>query len=1024
VKLAILAAGKPVHAVKPSTSEHVLSDIPAAKWTISVAGVKTSDTQIVAGYDFDVIQNTLPDTLLRFNPNWQTSGSIESFFCLDLDESEPLLLTYGDIIFRRGLVEKLAEVDGDVVVAWDSQFLNGRLEGIGAFELISVDGENVLACGVVARQLPGLGFFPGVVKFSPRALSLVRQIPENVRSRLARSHISELIGYIADNGTHVRAVECHGQWARIEEPEELVRFILGSKADTLIQLKPLVSESSIPSSLVIEIGEWADDREGILQSIADLYPGEDLVVRSSARAEDTFEESNAGAFLSVLDVSDKDSIQGAIERVIDSYPDRNPYNQVLVQPQVKGLIANGVVVTRDLGNNAPWLTVDFEFSSRSYGVTSGKSATSRTLNIFRPTSTNWLDQAMSSSALTKLPPWMKQLLVAVNELEDITHHSRLDIEFGIDREQVVHVFQVRPLTSRRKTEAATDAEFEKVLENTGLKWPKSVQSAGAQGREKLLLLSNMTDWNPAEILGVAPRQLATSIYEELITNRVWSESRASFGYRQLLDRPLLKEVAGRPYVDISASIESLLPAALNEEDSQVLLEFFLNWLRKHPDQHDKVEFVVVPTCLTPEFVSWAKRLSSEGHFSENLIGSYRNSLKEITQRAIRFIDEDFKLLTTLDSEFDELKGDTEMPRPEKIERVLSLCKRKGTFPFSNLARKGFIAVTLLRDAASAGIISSAAVDDFFRTIRTVSQEFREHAVAVRTGLMSWDEFLSTYGHLRPGTYDIISPRYDSEPERFLRPLIESSPPPGGGKDEKDADKSLWVAERRAFCEWIRKELGEFPDDEIEDFLRKAIEGRESAKFAFTRLLSWVLEEIKGLARDWDVSADEISYLKLDEILGAATWDFSVAANKRKLSATVELNRNAHRVSSQIKLPGFLATSDELLVFLGGYDLPNFVGQNSTIEKRVHIRSGETIGPESITGSIVFIEAADPGFDWIFGHNIAGLVTKFGGANSHMTIRAAEFGLPAAIGVGEALFENLVKYETIELDPTNQILRGL
>ena len=49
------------------------------------------------------------------------------------------------------------------------------------------------------------------------------------------------------------------------------------------------------------------------------------------------------------------------------------------------------------------------------------------------------------------------------------------------------------------------------------------------------------------------------------------------------------------------------------------------------------------------------------------------------------------------------------------------------------------------------------------------------------------------------------------------------------------------------------------------------------------------------------------------------------------------------------------------------------------------------------GSIVFIRSADPGYDWLFNRGIAGLVTEHGGANSHMAIRAAEFGLPAAIG---------------------------
>ena len=36
----------------------------------------------------------------------------------------------------------------------------------------------------------------------------------------------------------------------------------------------------------------------------------------------------------------------------------------------------------------------------------------------------------------------------------------------------------------------------------------------------------------------------------------------------------------------------------------------------------------------------------------------------------------------------------------------------------------------------------------------------------------------------------------------------------------------------------------------------------------------------------------------------------------------------------------------------------------------------------------------------FSRNISGLITCWGGANSHMAIRSGELGLPAVIGVGE------------------------
>ena len=71
--------------------------------------------------------------------------------------------------------------------------------------------------------------------------------------------------------------------------------------------------------------------------------------------------------------------------------------------------------------------------------------------------------------------------------------------------------------------------------------------------------------------------------------------------------------------------------------------------------------------------------------------------------------------------------------------------------------------------------------------------------------------------------------------------------------------------------------------------------------------------------------------------------------------------------------------------------------------------------EKFNGNIVFIESADPGFDWLFTHPIAGLVTAYGGVNSHMAIRANELNLPAVIGAGEELFSTWANTHEIRID---------
>ena len=80
--------------------------------------------------------------------------------------------------------------------------------------------------------------------------------------------------------------------------------------------------------------------------------------------------------------------------------------------------------------------------------------------------------------------------------------------------------------------------------------------------------------------------------------------------------------------------------------------------------------------------------------------------------------------------------------------------------------------------------------------------------------------------------------------------------------------------------------------------------------------------------------------------------------------------------------------------------------------------------DDIAGMIVLIPQADPGYDWLFSHKIKGLITKYGGANSHMAIRAAEIGLPSVIGVGEKIYEKLVMAKIVEIDCLGKTVREI
>jgi phosphohistidine swiveling domain-containing protein len=132
-----------------------------------------------------------------------------------------------------------------------------------------------------------------------------------------------------------------------------------------------------------------------------------------------------------------------------------------------------------------------------------------------------------------------------------------------------------------------------------------------------------------------------------------------------------------------------------------------------------------------------------------------------------------------------------------------------------------------------------------------------------------------------------------------------------------------------------------------------------------------------------------------------------------LHSISKLEEERHQISVAIRLPLVLADQEGVYIVPFQVSHPNFITHKKVTAEILILQS--EISKLSLKGMIILIEGADPGFDWIFSQEIAGLITKYGGVNSHMAIRCAEFGIPAAIGCGEQRYELLFKSNKVHLD---------
>jgi glutamine kinase len=794
------------------------------------------------------------------------------------------------------------------------------------------------------------------------------------------------------------------------KPEEAVRLILdraaglerqrspanrnavqfGTKAETLERLAPLLRSAAILPQVRFSVAEWRGNHPGVLKRIAaSAWGSEALIVRSSARSEDSSSQSQAGKFTSVVGVEGMAAISPAVERVIASYAGNDCQDdQIFVQPMLQEVSMAGVAVTREPHGGGPYFVINYDdFSGRADLVTSGTAEKLKTFICLK-------------SRREGIPGYLLPILDLLRELESLMDCDGIDVEFAVDKKGALYLLQVRPLALNQPL---TDAEA------TGAAATEIAQKVALLTRPHPYLHGNrsvfgvMPDWNPAEIIGLKPRPLALSLYRELITDSIWAYQRDNYGYKNLRSFPLLVSFHGLPYIDVRVSFNSFLPRDMKPDLAERLVNYYIERLLAQPTLHDKVEFEIIFSCYTLDLPERLLALKKSG-FSQGDIADITDLLRNLTNKIINqngLWHQDREKVEKLVGRLAKIR-DASIDKISRVYWLLEDCKRYGTLPFAGLARAGFIATQFLNSLVATGVFDSSGHAAFMSDLETVgSQIGRDYARLTR------DEFLARYGHLRPGTYDILSPRYDEAPDLYFDWSSRRH------QQHATASRFLLSVSQLRLIERSLKEHGIDHDVlSLIDFIKGGIEGREYAKFVFTRSLSDALSLIKQIGEENGLSTEDCSFLDIADIRALYNESGSVAA---RLKASVAEGKRRHNLTRRLVLPPVITSPDDAFAFHLPSIHPNF------ITKQCVTAPVSTIGhsPEEIKDTILFVPSADPGFDWIFSRGIAGFVTQFGGVNSHMAIRANELAMPAVIGAGETLFGHWKRADKICLDCGNQ-----
>lgn len=781
-----------------------------------------------------------------------------------------------------------------------------------------------------------------------------------------------------------------------------------TKAKNLLYLKTLnLRKSKIPKFYKFTIEEIFRNKKLLINFLTKNL-SKKISIRSSFLLEDGKNSSMAGEFEGLADVNNnKKNLNKGISKLLKQYKKKTRAkkiinnSEILFQNHVTNSILSGVVTNYSINDGSEYYVINYDDSSNlTNTVTSGNKTGGRVINIYK------------HKFLGLRSKKFKKIVISIKEIEKkIGKNVKLDVEFALDKVGKLNIFQIRPITTTQNWKLFERKVFFENLCKNQKKFNKIDKKNKKFGHFPLFGL--MPDWNPAEMIGYQPNNLAYSIYKTLITDKSWSKARHEMGYK-LVTHPLMYRFTGKPYIDTRLSFYSFIPKETKKITCKKLVNFWSKNLIKKPYLHDKIEFDIADGSF--DAFTKKKVKKSYGFLNITEKKKYLENLKNFTEDKIINFEENFSKLNIKLSKLEDyrvslvkkIKSKDIKYAINELPKIISLIKSNGIIPFSIYARYAFIAKKKLNSLKSSKIIN---INSYLKILNSIDSITNDYLKLHRRSLISSKNkknFIRHFYHLRPGTYNICVERYRNKIDTYTLPNINNI------LSKKVNIPILSKSDNINIKNYIKENNFKFNAEKLIKFCITAIKLRENSKFIFTRALSDVLEIIKKYAIYLNITIDEISKFNLNEIL---QLNFS---NKKKLLNKIKNRDKKFRYINKIsKLPYLITNKDDFFIASLLLTKPNFITNKIVESKIIQLKDGTKKQP--INNSIVLIENADPGFDWVFSHNIKGLITKYGGVNSHMSIRCEELNIPAVIGLGNENYDKIKDRNMVILNCKNNQL---
>jgi choline kinase len=249
MKTIILAAGEGTR-LRPYTLDR-------PKCLVEVEGVTLLDRQLtvlrkanidpiilIGGYKSELLVK--PGVELRVNPRYFETNMVWTLFCAEEDFGDGFILSYGDIVYSKAILQELLQSEADISVTidldWEKYWRARNENPLDDAETLKMkENGEITEIGQKPKSLSEIeGQYMGLIKFSALGVTTLKKIFHDSKNAgslrgksLEKAFMTDLLQAIIDAGHKVQSVPVYAGWVEVDTVEDLNSQVLRERIKSM-----------------------------------------------------------------------------------------------------------------------------------------------------------------------------------------------------------------------------------------------------------------------------------------------------------------------------------------------------------------------------------------------------------------------------------------------------------------------------------------------------------------------------------------------------------------------------------------------------------------------------------------------------------------------------------------------------------------------------------------------------------------------------------------------------------------------